>query len=278
MTVAPPHRENFLAVILATTAALFFRAWLQLEFVENGLRNDVASDLSYLVVPPTLLVLLFPLWRQNAKFILGLFRRNALTTKVILNAVAVGLFLRLAAWSELIAGVAFGWYTNPDPTATVGPVFDFNCGTPQAVALGIIVTVALVPFVEELIHRGLVQCWLFHRGAAVSIGISALLFMLGHRTTGWAFAFVAGLVFGIQFWQTRSLWCPLISHATVNALIQIDWRCLNVQWNPRISDLPVLNAGVPSIVTLLISVIAIIALLRKTPGRSTAPAERVTER
>lgn len=278
MTVAPPPRISFVAVIVATTAALIFRAWLHRELLADGFHKDYAADLSYLVVPPTLLILLLPIWRQYFSFIVGLFQRNVLTPTLILNAFAVGCLLRVAAWSQLVAGIAFGWYHNPDPTSVVGPAFAFNCAGPSVIALGVIVMVILVPFVEELVSRGLIQSWLSHRGAIVSIGLSALFFMLWHRPSSWGFAFFAGLVLGVQYWRTGALWSSLISHATVNALIQWDWRCLNVRWNPRPSDLPALDAGVPAVVSLVAAVIIIFVLLGKTPGRPAAPAERVTER
>ena len=278
MTVVPPPRISFVAVIVGTIAALVFRAWLQLELLGDGFQKDYAADLSYLVVPPTLFVLLFPIWRQYLSFIVSLFRRDVLTPTLILNAFAVGCLLRVAAWSQLIAGVAFGWYYNPDPTAMVGPAFAFSCAAPHVIALGVVVMVIMVPFVEELVSRGLVQSWLSHRGAIISIGLSALFFMLWHRPSSWGFAFFGGLVLGVQYWRTGALWSPLISHATVNALIQWDWRCLNVLWNPRSSDLPELGAAIPALVALIAADIAFIFLLGKTPGRPAAPAERVTER
>ena len=278
MTFAPPPLNSFVAVIVITIAALIFRAWLQLELLADGFHKDYAADLSYLVVPPTLLILLLPIWRQYISFIGNLFRRDVLTPTLILNAFAVGCLLRVAAWSQLIAGVAFGWYYNPDPTALIGPAFVFNCAAPKVIALGIVVMVILVPFVEELVSRGLIQSWLSHRGAVISIGLSALFFMLWHRPSSWGFAFFAGLVLGVQYWRTGALWSSLISHATVNALILWDWRCLNVRWNPRTSDLPVLYAGIPALVALVAAITVIIFLLTKTPGRPAAPAERVTER
>ena len=278
MTVVPPPRVSFVAVIAATTAALIFRAWLQLELLADGLQKDYAADLSYLVVPPTLLILLFPIWRQYRSLIMSLFRRSVLTPTLILNAIAVGCLLRLAGWSQLIAGVAFGWYQNPDPSAIVGPAVAFNCAAPHVIALGVVVMVILVPSVEELVSRGLIQSWLSHRGAIISIALSALFFMLWHRPSSWGFTFFAGLVLGAQYWRTGALWSSFISHATVNALIQWDWRCLNVHWNPRTADLPVLNAGIPALVALAAAVIVIVFLLAKTPGRPAAPAERVTER
>jgi len=272
MTVAPPARINLIAVIVATTAALIGRAWLQVALLEDGLQNDYAADLSYLVVPPILLILLFPILRHHNTFILELFSRDRLSTTLILHAIAIGFLLRLAEWCHLIAGVSFGWYRNLDPTAIVGPTFTFSCAAPGAVALGVIVMAMLVPFVEEVICRGLIQSWLSHRGAIFAISFSAFSFMLAHSPSAWGFAFLAGLVFGVQFWRTKTLWSSLITHATVNGLIQLDWRCLHGHWNPPVSELPILATGITSACVLTLSFLSIIYLLsRKKTGVHYAP-------
>lgn len=279
MAAPQSNRLNFIAVLVAMSAALIARAWLQLELLEHGAPRDFAADLSYLLVPPLLLVLLFPVWRQEYPRILSLFKREDLRLRLILNAVAVGCLLRLASWSQLVASVSFGWNLNTDPNAIVGPVFSFRCPEPQTMALGILVMVILVPLVEEIVNRGLIQSWLAHRGALFSIGVSALIFMLPHRPSSWLFAFCAGLVVGIQFWRTRSLWCSLITHSTINGLIQVDWRCLNGQWNPPAAELPKWAAGLGSMTILLLTILTLGLLLKKTPGSNALPGnEKITER
>lgn len=255
------------------TAALIFRAWLQIALLEAGFRRDLAADLSYLLVPPVLLFLLFPVWRQQSVFIAKLFERRAVTVRLIFRAIAIGCLLRLAAWSELIAGVSFGWYRNPDSTAIIGPIFTFDCPAPHAVLLGIVVMVILVPVVEETIHRGLLQTWLYKRGAVFAIAVSSLTFMLVHRPSSWAFVFVAGIVFGIQYWQTASLWSSVITHSTINGLIQLDWRCIRGHWNPPATDTPLWSSGIVSLCLLLLALLSIGFLLGKKPEAPQAPRE-----
>jgi len=75
-------------------------------------------------------------------------------------------------------------------------------------------------------------------------------------------------VFGIQYWKSGSLWPSLISHATVNALIQLDWRCLNGQWNPPAGALPLWQVGVPAALVLLVASASAILLSLKKVHRS----------
>ena len=279
MAAHPPVRTKLIAVITATAAALFLRAWIQLRLLSAGFQDDFAADLSYLVVPPVLLVLLFPLWRHNGAFITRLYRSDGLNMRVALIAIALGCLLRLAAWCELIAGVSFGWYRNIEAAAIIGPTFAFNCPTPSAVALGIVVMVVLVPIIEETINRGLIQTWLSNKGAVVAISVSALIFMLSHRPSSWGFAFAAGVVFGIQYWRTGTLWPSLVTHATINGVIQLDWRCLQGHWNPPAAEIPKWGPGIASLLGLMLAAVLIGWLLRKKTGVCEHPGnKRVTER
>ena len=86
-----------------------------------------------------------------------------------------------------------------------------------------------------------------------------------------AFAFLAGLVFGTQYWITRSLWPSLISHATINGIIQIDWRCLSGQWNPMADDIPVVLPGLLAIGLFVVCIIALLAILRQMATEAKRP-------
>ncbi len=272
MAVAQAARLHLFAVIVATFAALMGRSWLQVVLLADGVQKDFAADLSYLVVPLILVALLFPIMRQYKSCLAGLFDARGLTPRLVLNAIAIGVFLRLSAWCQLIVGISFGFYANPDPNATAGPTFSFSCAEPQVIVIGIVVMVIMVPIIEELINRGVIQSWLAHHGPVFAIFSSALLFMLAHKPSSWGFAFYAGLILGIQFWRTKRLWYSLITHATVNGLIQIDWRCLRGQWNPPSSQVPVWGVGLTSILVLALAVLGVLYLLHgKSAGALNAP-------
>ena len=68
-------RTTLVAVLVATLAALTGRSWLQIQLTQGGMESQVAADLAYLVVPPTLALLLFPLWRSEKTYLKNQFRR-----------------------------------------------------------------------------------------------------------------------------------------------------------------------------------------------------------
>jgi len=267
MEASRPAAKYAFAVIVATTAALFARSWLQMELLRDGLQKDHAADLSYLVVPPILLVLLSPVIRQDKTFLLERFRWSALSPSIILRAVAVGVLIRLLWWNMTIAGVAFGYFRNDNPLAVEGPVFWFQCPPAQVALVGFVVMAVMVPIIEEVTHRAYVQSSLRHRGPVIAIAASAMVFAVFHPSSSLWFTFVAGVVFGVQYWNSGSIWPSLISHATVNGLIQVDWRCLHGIWNPPISELPLWRIGVPATAVLILAMTLIVSLIRDTKMR-----------
>lgn len=278
MKADQPVRLHVAAVIIATTAALIGRSWLQVELLTAGVEKDHAADLSYLVVPFVLLILLCPVLYQDTAYLRQQMRRKDLSLQIILSAVGIGLLLRIFWWGQLVAGISFGLYVNDDLFAIEGPLFRFQCSPPHVVVLGFLVMAVMVPIVEEFTHRGYVQSALHRQGAIIAILVSASIFSVFHTPTSWVFSFIAGIVFGVQYWNSGSLWPSLITHATFNFLVQVDWRCMNTQWNPRATDLPLWVPGVLSVLVVLSSTLGIICLVKNTGAAGRPDAERVTER
>jgi membrane protease YdiL (CAAX protease family) len=271
MAARPISRTTLLAVIVASTAALVGRSWLQVIFLDAGMDSRMAADLSYLLVPVILALLLFPLWPSEKLFLAAQYRRADISCRVALRALAIGIILRVVAWCGLVAGISFGFYSSSDPHAVIGPSFSFQCGFVDAVLLGFLVMAVLVPLIEEMVNRAYLMSVLRHRGFTVSILTSAVFFTVFHPTTSWSFAFLAGLVLGTQYWITSSLWPSLISHATVNGIIQIDWHCLSGKWNPPIENVPILVPGILAVIIFTCCVGALIALLRQTATEAKVP-------
>ncbi len=273
-------RTTVVAVLVATVAALFARSWLQIELLHDGMNPRLAKDLSYLVVPPILLFLLFPLWPSQKQFLRDQFRFSDLGWPLVMRAFAIGVLIRLLWWSQLIAGSSFGFYVSTDPNSIVGPVFSFQCASPEIVLVGFVVMVFLVPLIEEIINRGFIQTSLNHRRLVTAIVISSAVFTVFHQMDGWPIVFFAGLVFGMQYGVTQSLWSSLVTHATVNGLIQIDWLCLSGHWNPIASDRPVLLPGILAITVFTTCLLALITLLFKMAAETRTMSRQppVTER
>ena len=88
-----------------------------------------------------------------------------------------------------------------------------------AVLLEIGVTALLVPFMEELVFRGIVLSSLRKYGIGFSIVASALIFGMAHMDFSTAvFAFIAGLVFGFLYAKTNNLWLAVWIHALNNLI------------------------------------------------------------
>ncbi len=256
------------ALFVASTAGLIARTILQRQLTNQGLQPSFAADLSFLVIPPILILLLFPIWRVEKPYILALFRRVDINWAVALRAVAIGALMRLTWWSQLIAGVSLGFYPAPEATPPTALALSFHCPPLPIIGLGFFVMALLVPLTEEILHRGYVQEVLRYRGAVVSVIVSAIVFIIFHRYTSWPFAFFAGVIFGMQFWISKSLWPSFISHATVNGLIQIDWRCMTGQWNPDPDSIPFLLPGIIAGTCLLASIIVLLVLIRGMATRT----------
>ena len=259
--------RTLVLVLIGITAALIMREWARTYLTGSGFGNNVAADLSYLVVPPVLLVLLAPLWRKEKPFVLRIYDRSVLSLRVVLSAIAIGLLLRAASWGHIVAGVSFGLYISDNPNAIVGPQFSWQCDPLPALALGLFVMALLIPFIEELVHRGYVVTVLQKYGVVPAVLISSLVFMVFHQTGTWSTALVAGVVLAVLFWRSGSLWPGTIVHAVFNAMSQIDWRCLRGQWNPKAEQLPLWAPGLTGLAVVLLAGVLIVILIRKiAPG------------
>jgi membrane protease YdiL (CAAX protease family) len=255
-------RTTLIAILVALTAALVARSVLQVQLLKDGLQPFLAADVSYLVVPVVLVGLLFPLWRTERPFLAAQFQLSDLNWRLVSRALAIGLLIRIIWWCQLVAGTSFGVYQSTESTTVVGPIFSFQCATPAVVALGVLVMGMLTPAIEETVNRGYVLNALRRRGFLVSVIVSALVFTVFHKLSSWPFTMFAGLVLGMQYWSTASLWSSLISHSAVNSLILIDWRCLTGLWNPRNEDLPILQPGLIAIGMGVICLGVLLIILR----------------
>jgi len=253
---------HVVSVLVALTAALVARAVLQVALRDAGIARQFAADLSYLVVPPLLVLLLFPVLKASTTKLQVWFTTSNLNARLVTKALALGILLRLSWWCHLIAGVSLGLYRGDDPTLANGPTLVFQCPPGYMLVTGAFVMALLVPIVEEIIHRGFVQSYLSRFGPVLAISGSAVAFTVFHPLGSWAFVFLAGVVFGTLFWITRSLWASLITHATINGLVQLDWYCLKGQWNPPAHDVPNVAVATTALILLMFCAVLIIVLLK----------------
>ena len=265
-------RSLIIAILIFQTCALFAQAFLQGRLQEAGLDPIFARDLSYLIVPPLLAALMFTILKTNKELLLEILSLRTLSARIVLSAITIGVLARIAWWSQLFLRVSVGLSQNSDPAAIEGPIVTFACPAPGPMLLALLVWGCLIPVTEEVINRGLIQSWLMHRGRAYAVTVSAVVFAVFHPPTTIPFALVFGIIAGTQFANTETLWAVIITHATFDLLVLLDWRCLHTVWNPPASDLPMAGIAAASLTSLLIASAAIVFLLtRKDSGARTAP-------
>jgi membrane protease YdiL (CAAX protease family) len=262
-----------IAILLIQLLALLLRSNLQLKLIEGGHGTDYARDLSYLLVPPLLAVLLWPILRSSKNTVKSWFDPGGLTVRLVLTAVAIGILARVAWWCQLVAGIALGITVDSRVAAPSGPQFWFNCPPLTEFMVGLLVWVCLIPIVEEFVHRGLIQSALHSRGRCTAIVVSAFLFAAFHPPSAMPLAFTLGLVFAIQFARSGMLWASTISHAAYDGLIQFDWRCLHGTWNPRVTDSSLPDIATLSIVGFVLAAGGIVWLVSGI-GAPSAPRSR----
>ena len=261
MNPSSPPRIHVVAILLATVLTLFARALLQVQLVEDGMPRLRAADLSYIAALPIFILLVFPTVKKDKLFVARQFHTADISLRIVLVAVIVGLLFRVAWWSQLVARISFG-LTSGDGGATIeGPIFAYQCPPLSIIGPGVLVSAALIPVIEEVVHRGYVQSTLRNRGPVVSILVSTIIFMVFHRLADWDFTFVAGAMLGTTYWLTGSLWAPVITHAVINLTPQLTWRCMTLHWNPPGASLPLIGPGMVSLSVVAMTAAGIAWLL-----------------
>ncbi len=225
-------RAPILAIAIFEVAALIARAFLETRLIASGEAKPFAQDLSYLVVPPILLILMFPILRQHGSYLRSLLRRQDFTIRLVVLSVLLGVMLRMTYWGGLLSLVSFGAIRNSDLNAIVGPAISFACPDPGVLLLSFLVVSFLIPLIEETVNRGLILPSLMHRGSIFAVVLSSALFAVMHDPQAIMVSFLGGLFLAMQMIKYKTLWAPLIMHATNNAVAVLDGECVSAQWNP----------------------------------------------
>ncbi|MEL7186021.1 MAG: CPBP family intramembrane glutamic endopeptidase [Pseudomonadota bacterium] len=273
----PAFRRNTVPLVLAAvTAALIAREVARNWLVQNGYAPAFAADLSYFVVPPAMVLLMFPLWRDARIYIARCYQRADLSLNVVVVAIAIGVLIRLTWWGTTFARVSFGWTSASGISETIGPHFSWQCPAPVVLVTGILVMAVVVPIIEEITHRGYIYRAALRWNVPAAVIVSSIVFTVFHKFDSWITVFLIGIVFAIQFQRTGSLWSSTITHATYNFLIQFDWRCLRGRWLVADREIPVLDVGVASLAVCALTIAAICALLVRLPGADYHPGQDPT--
>lgn len=248
-------RVPLFAILAFETAALIARSYLEVRLRERGYDLNYAGDLSYLVIPPVLLLLGIPVLKDHGHLVTDLFRVQGLSLRPIVIGVLLGITLRCAFWGGLIAMTSFGIKISSEELPATGPDFSWECPPPWPMALGIFVCVLLIPPIEEIINRGFFLHRLLHRGKSVAVLLSSVLFAVYHNPQTIYLAFAVGLFFAVATLNSGALWIATIAHATYNITSQLDWRCLNGRWNPAEVTPVMISGGTMATALLVVSLL-----------------------
>ena len=259
----PLPAKSFVAVILIVICVMFFMAWANVAFRGSGLNAEFVRYASRIVGLPLLTFLVWLVVREHRGFLRGLFSTQGITLRLLVTGVIVGILARIFWWSQITTRIAFGWIDDSFEAPPQSLEFGFSCPEPHILLMAVIVWCVLVPFTEEFVHRGILMSTLSDRGPFFAISVSAIIFALGHDPDSYLFVALFGVVFGILFWNVRTLWAPIVVHTTYDGLQFVDWYCLKVTWNPTPSELPLATLGVASTVVAAASLAGIACLISK---------------
>lgn len=130
--------------------------------------------------------------------------------------IAAGLGLFAFGLSFLIEGVYFHFITEPNTQA------DFQAAATSgwlSLAILLVTGALFTPFGEEVVFRGVTANALHRYGPWVSIIGSAAIFGIVHGLSVITLlAFMVGLITGLLFYRTRSIWPALVVHCIYNGL------------------------------------------------------------
>ena len=238
-------------------------SWLR----NNGSDPGFAKDLSYLVVPPFLLLLMLPYLRLCKKHLIALLRPSACTLGLVLVSICIGAAMRAAYWAGITACAALGVIQGDASSAVGAPFIELLRPVTSLVILSFFVTAILIPATEELVNRGLILQALLNRGAPVAVIFSAVIFAVMHSPQTYIMSFLGGIVLGVQALKFRTLWAPLVTHATFNTIVIIEQKFVHFVWNPAYPDLRLALIGlVLAAIAITVILVLLIPIRRNAAG------------
>ncbi len=104
------------------------------------------------------------------------------------------------------------------------------------VTVRIIGAALVVPVMEELFWRSFLMRWIENPNFLTvnpvqvgikALGISAALFALAHSL--WLAGLFAGIVYGLLYMRSGTLWLPILAHAVTNGILGV-WIVITGSW------------------------------------------------
>ncbi len=261
----PIVTREIVLILIATFAALIVREWVRRLLLENAVDPALAKHLSWLLCVPVWLALSGPVLVRNRSFILSILSLKPGSARLILLGAIAGVACRVLWWAYATFIGALDLAGN----ATESGQFSWRFSCPPLVpfTVGFVTMAVLTPLIEELFHRGFIQTYFARFGTTAGVLVSALLFTVLHSFDSWPFVFLLGILFAIQFHRAETLWFPIATHAVYNGLIQLDWVCVSLQWQPAESSVRSVTLFGLSTLTAVAALIVIALTIRAAPAR-----------
>jgi membrane protease YdiL (CAAX protease family) len=140
-----------------------------------------------------------------------------------------------------------------------------SANTPADLLLNIVFVAVLAGVGEELLFRGLIQRLLTRKyGRWMGIVVAAALFSAMHlQFYGFFPRFILGMVLGILFAYSGSLWVAILAHFFYDAML-ITAAYINPDLMNSESIIPLLQMIVPALISLLLSVWVIRQMIQRS--------------
>ncbi|MEQ9564730.1 MAG: CPBP family intramembrane glutamic endopeptidase, partial [Pseudomonadales bacterium] len=227
---------------------------------------------SYLVVPPLLLILFFPILKDHAHLIRNLYDTTRVTKRLVVIAIVLGVALFGISVASNVAMSAYEISIRDNSPLGIGLASSWSCTNVWYLILGIAISALLIPVIEEVINRGFLLNYFMPRGKWLAILLSSLLFALFHKPQTIVLAFLFGIFLAHLTLNSGSLLPATIAHSIHNLLVQFDSGCLTLTWLSS-NTLPdvVRHGRLAALSCFLLFCLATILVSRKVTGTRTVP-------
>lgn len=206
-------RVDFPALAIAAGAALISYAVAITLLINIPVPPATAGIAQYLVsgLAPLIAVAIVYVFRVRDRRALGL---KGISAKWILIAIGAGvLAVVLSIVVSIVTIVLIGM-----PSDIQADYQAAAQGGPGLLILTLVAGAVLTPIGEELLFRGVLTNALLRFGPWIAVPVSAAIFALAHGINYVApVAFVIGIITGLLFAATRSIWPGVIVHAVNNS-------------------------------------------------------------
>lgn len=253
--------KAILAILLVTIFAMILVAWGTRTLSPYSADTSLNQFASQLLILPLSTAALWLIVRDQKIFLSKLFTRAGLTPKLIVTAFAIGAMIRTIWWALITARASFGLLPQSLEVPPAALTLSYRCPELLLLTLAILNWWLVVPVFEEFVHRGLLLSYFVPKGPVSAVLISAIIFALFHPPNAMVLAFFFGIVIGVLFWNVKSLWPPIIAHATYDGLQVFDWMCMRISWNPDPAAIPLLVPGTFASLVVIFGSAAIIFLV-----------------